>query len=135
MNEMERDILNNPELRKTPFVVPEGYFDSLRKEVSGYVRPAAVKVSLWQKIAPLAAVAAMFIIMVTAGTFFLRSTSPEDEITQEDYFVFADNYSDFGIYEEEHDDQYAHAGISEEDIIEYLIYTGVSEDIIELSKE
>lgn len=122
MNEMERDILNNPELRKSPYTVPEGYFDSLRKEVSGYVRPVAVKVSLWQRLAPLAAVAAMFIIMVTAGTFFLRSTSPEDGITQEDYIVFAGDYS-------------ADAGVSEDDIIEYLIYTGVSEDIIELSKE
>ena len=135
MNEMERDILNNLELRKSPYTVPEGYFDSLRKEVSGYVRPVAVKVSLWQKLAPLAAVAAMFIIMVTAGTFFLRSASPEDEITQEDYIVFAGDYSDFGIYEEDNDEQYADAGVSEEDIIEYLIYTGVSEDIIELSKE
>ena len=50
MNEMERDILNNQELRKTPYTVPEEYFDSLRKEVSGYVRPVAVKVSLWQKL-------------------------------------------------------------------------------------
>lgn len=135
MNEMERDILNNPELRKTPYTVPEGYFDSLRKEVSGYVRLVAVKVSLWQKLAPLAAVAAMFIIMVTAGTFFLRSASPEEDITQEDYIVFAGNYSDFGIYEEEYDEQYADAGVNADDIIEYLIYTGVSEDIIELSKE
>ena len=119
---MERDILNNPELRKSPYTVPEGYFDSLRKEVSGYARPVAVKMSLWLKLAPLAAIAAMFIIMVTAGTFFLRSTSPEDEITQEDYIVFAGDYS-------------ADAGVSEDDIIEYLIYTGVSEDIIELSKE
>ena len=135
MNEMERDILNNPELRKSPYTVPEGYFDSLRKEVGGYVRPVAVKVSLRQKLAPLAAVAAMFIIMVTAGTFFLRSTSPEDEITQEDYIVFAGDYSGFGIYEEENEEQYAEAGVSEDDIIEYLIYTGVSEEIIELSKE
>lgn len=135
MNEMERDILNNPELRKTPYTVPEGYFDSLRKEVSGYVRPVAVKVSLRQKLAPLAAVAAMFIIMVTAGTFFLRSASPEEDITQEDYIVFDGNYSDFGIYEEEYDEQYADAGVNADDIIEYLIYTGVSEDIIELSKE
>lgn len=135
MNEMERDILNNQELRKTPYTVPDGYFDSLRKEVSGYVRPVAVKVSLWQKLAPLAAVAAMFIIMVTAGTFFLRSTSSEEDITQEDYIVFAGNYSDFGIYEEEYDEQYADAGVNADDIIEYLIYTGVSEDIIELSKE
>ena len=135
MNEMERDILNNPELRKTPYTVPEGYFDSLRKEVSGYARPVVVKVSLWQKLAPLATIAAMFIIMVTAGTFFLRSTSPEDEITQEDYIVFAGEYSTFGIYEEENDEQYADAGVSADDIIEYLIYTGVSEDIIELSKE
>ena len=73
--------------------------------------------------------------MVTAGTFFLRSTSPEDEITQEDYIVFAGDYSAFGIYEEENDEQYAEAGVSEDDIIEYLIYTGVSEDIIELLKE
>ena len=135
MNEMERDILNNQELRKTPYTVPDGYFDSLRKEVSGYVRPMAVTVSLWQKLAPLAAVAAMFIIMVTAGTFFLRSTSSEEDITQEDYIVFAGNYSDFGIYEEEYDEQYADAGVNADDIIEYLIYTGVSEDIIELSKE
>ena len=135
MNTMERDILNNPELRKSPFSVPEGYFNSLRKEVSGYVRPVAVKASLWQKLAPLATIAAMFILMVTAGTFFLRSASPEEEITKEDYIVFAGDYTDFGIYEEEDDEQYADAVVNADDIIEYLIYTGVSEDIIELSKE
>ena len=52
-----------------------------------------------------------------------------------DYIVFTGDYSAFGIYEEENDEQYADAGVSEDDIIEYLIYTGVSEDIIELSKE
>ncbi len=135
MNTMERDILNNPELRKSPFSVPEGYFNSLRKEVSRYVRPVAVKASLWQKLAPLATIASMFILMVTAGTFFLRSASPEEEITKEDYIVFAGDYTDFGIYEEEDDEQYADAGVNADDIIEYLIYTGVSEDIIELSKE
>ena len=133
MKEKNRDILaDNPKLKEQVYSVPDGYFSGFKAGMTPY---ASVEPSLARRLVPYLSMAAIFIFLVTAGTFFLRSTSPEDEITQEDYIVFAGDYSGFGIYEEENEEQYAEAGVSEDDIIEYLIYTGVSEEIIELSKE
>ena len=78
--------------------------------------------------------AAMFILMVTAGTFFLKGVTSAEDLTQEDYMVFTDGYIDLELYDDGLSEQYADASISNEDIVEYLIYTGVSEELIELSK-
>jgi hypothetical protein len=76
--------------------------------------------------------AATFILMVTAGTFFLQRTTPYEEFTQEDFLVFSSDVSIMDYYEEM--DHIADAGIADEDIVEYLIYSGVSAEEIELSK-
>ena len=78
--------------------------------------------------------AAMFILMVTAGTFLLEKATPAEKMTHEDYIVFSDGYLDLEMYEDGMSAQYADASISDEDIVEYLIYTGVSEEFIEMSK-
>ena len=78
--------------------------------------------------------AAMFILMVTAGTFFLKGVTSAEDLTEEDYMVFTDGYIDLELYDDGLSEQYADASISNEDIVEYLIYTGVSEELIELSK-
>lgn len=126
------DILKDcPQLKEMPFAVPPGYFESFKIEAK---KPMVRKVSFMDRIAPYAAVAAMFIFLVTAGTLFLENSTPEYEMTEEDYVMFSDNMMNTFAYEMEYGSQMASADISEEDIINYLIYTGVTAEHIELSK-
>ena len=126
------DILKDcTELKQMPFSVPEGYFESFKKENS---MPVCRKVSLWNRIAPYAAMAAVFVFLVSAGTFLLEKSSPDYNMTEEDYVMFADNMMNTIAYEMEFGSQIAEADLSDEDIINYLIYTGVTAEHIELSK-
>lgn len=129
---MNNDILkySSDELRKMPYIVPEGYFEQVKAEIS---RSTAAEegVSLWRKAVPYISVAATFLIMVSAGTFFLEKTTQQDGMTYEDYLVHSDMLIEA---EYEQDTQIADATIAAEDIIEYLIYTGVTAEDIELSK-
>lgn len=129
---MNNDILkySSDELRKMPYTVPEGYFEQVKAEIS---RSTAAEegVSLWRKAVPYISVAATFLIMVSAGTFFLEKTTQQEGMTYEDYLVHSDMLIEA---EYEQDTQIADAAIADEDIIEYLIYTGVTAEDIELSK-
>lgn len=129
---MNNDILkySSDELRKMPYTVPEGYFEQVKAEIS---RSTAAEegVSLWRKAVPYISVAATFLLMVSAGTFFLEKTTQQDGMTYEDYLVHSDMLIEA---EYEQDTQIADATIAAEDIIEYLIYTGVTAEDIELSK-
>lgn len=129
---MNNDILkySSDELRKMPYTVPEGYFEQVKAEIS---RSTAAEegVSMWRKAVPYISVAATFLIMVSAGTFFLEKTTQQDGMTYEDYLVHSDMLIEA---EYEQDTQIADAAIADEDIIEYLIYTGVTAEDIELSK-
>lgn len=128
----ENDILKDSlELKQMPFTVPEGYF-KVFKEANA--RPVARKVSLWNRIAPYAAMAAVFVSLVTTGTFLLERSMPQYDMTEEDYVLFSDNMMNTIAYEMEYGSQLAEAEVSSEDIINYLIYTGVSAEHIELSK-
>lgn len=129
---MGNDILKDrTELKQMPFSVPEGYFDSFK---NANAVPVAKRVSLWNRIAPYASMAAVFVSLVAAGTFLLERSTPHYQMTEEDYVMFADNMMNTIAYEIEYGDQIAEADLSEEDIINYLIYTGVSAELIELSK-
>lgn len=129
---MGNDILKDcTELKQMPFSVPEGYFDSFK---NANAVPVARRVSLWNRMAPYAAMAAVFVSLVAAGTFLLERSTPQYQMTEEDYVMFADNMMNTIAYEMEYGDQIAEADLSEEDIINYLIYTGVSAELIELSK-
>lgn len=129
---MNNDILkySSDELRKMPYTVPEGYFEQVKAEIS---RSTAAEegVSLWRKAVPYISVAATFLIMVSAGTFFLEKTTQQEGMTYEDYLVHSDMLIEA---EYEQDTQIADATIAAEDIIEYLIYTGVTAEDIEQSK-
>ena len=92
------------------------------------------KIDFRARIAPYAAMAAVFIFMVTAGTFFLEKSVPEYQMTEEDYVMFSDNFMNAIAYEMEYGSALAEAELSEEDIINYLIYTGVTAEQIEFSK-
>lgn len=129
---MGNDILKDcTELKQMPFSVPEGYFDSFK---NANAVPVAKRVSLWNRMVPYVAMAAVFVSLVAAGTFFLERSTPQYQMTEEDYVMFADNMMNTIAYEMEYGDQIAEADLSEEDIINYLIYTGVSAESIELSK-
>ncbi len=131
MKEKNRDILaDNPKLKEQVYSVPDGYFSGFKAGMTPY---ASVEPSLARRLVPYLSMAAVFIFLVTAGTFFLQRTTPSDEFTQEDFILYSSNISGIGLYEEE-TDQLADAGIADEDIIEYLIYSGISAEEIELSK-
>ena len=133
MKDSERNIMYDDSLRKCPYSVPEGYFDSLKERAVKYAQPAPV-FQFKRVLYTAVSMVAMFILMVTAGTFFLKGVTSAEDLTQEDYMVFTDGYIDLELYDDGLSEQYADASISNEDIVEYLIYTGVSEELIELSK-
>ena len=131
MKEKNRDILaDNPKLKEQVYSVPDGYFSGFKAGMTPY---ASVEPSLARRLVPYLSMAAVFIFLFTAGTFFVQQTTPADEFTQEDFILYSSNISGIGLYEEE-PDQLADAGIADEDIIEYLIYSGISAEEIELSK-
>ena len=135
MKDSERNIMYDDSLRKCPYSVPEGYFDSLKERAAKYAQPTPAPVFQFKRVLYTAiSMAAMFILMGTAGTFFLKGVTPAEDMTQEDYMVFTDGYIDLELYDDGLSEQYADASITDEDIVEYLIYTGVSEELIELSK-
>ena len=133
MKDSERNIMYDDSLRKCPYSVPKGYFDSLKERAMKYAQPAPV-FQFKRVLYTAVSMAAMFIIMVTAGTFLLEKTTQTEDLTHEDYIVFSDGYIDLELYDDGLSEQYADASISNEDIVEYLIYTGVSEELIKLSK-
>lgn len=131
MKDKDKDILaENLGLRKMPFSVPEGYFETFKDSVRPYEKCEVIPFR--NRIRPYLALAAMFVLLVTAGTLFLRNTTDSDEFSQEDFLVFSGNLINTEYYEEF--DQLAVADIADEDIIEYLIYSGISAEEIELSK-
>ena len=135
MKDSERNIMYDDSLRKCPYSVPEGYFDSLKERAAKYAQPTPAPVFQFKRVLYTAvSMAAMFILMVTAGTFFLKGVTSAEDLTEEDYMVFTDGYIDLEVYDGALSEQYAEASITDEDIVEYLIYTGVSEELIELSK-
>ena len=128
----ENDILKDRlELKQMPYTVAEGYFESFKAQAA---KPMVRKIDFRARLAPYAAMAAVFIFMVTAGTFFLEKSVPEYQMTEEDYVMFSDNFMNAIAYEMEYGSALAEAELSEEDIINYLIYTGVTAEQIEFSK-
>ena len=128
----ENDILKDSlGLKQMPFTVPEGYFGAFKE---ANARPVARKVSLWNRIAPYAAMAAVFVSLVTTGTFLLERSMPQYDMTEEDYVLFSDNMMNTIAYEMGYGSQLAAAEVRSDDVINYLIYTGVSAEPIELSK-
>lgn len=127
----ENDILNNnPDLKQMPFSVPEGYFESFRIEKQA----VSIKTDLWTRVAPYAAMAAVFVLLVTVGNFLLEKSTTEYIMTEEDYILFSDNAMNTITYEMVYGDHVAEAELMDEDIINYLIYTGVSAEEIEYYK-
>ena len=136
MTDTEKDILQEPKLKKMPYSIPEGYFEKMKAEARKCTEPAPMHISIWTRLAPYAGIAAMFLFILTLGKLFVgqqdadtAGTLTEDISTYEDYLVFSD-MPDIYLNEPETEEE----GIADEDIIEYLIYIGVSENDIEHSK-
>lgn len=130
MESLKKDILaSEPKLKNMPYNVPEGYYETFKAQINPYKEK---EISLVVRLMPYAAMAAVFVFLVTVGTFFLQRTSPIDEFTQEDFLVFSSGISNTEYYESM--DHIADAGLADEDIIEYLIYSGISAEELELYK-
>ena len=126
-----------------PFTVPENFFETMKAEARKCTEPQVIHVSLWTRLAPYTAIAAMFLFIFTLGNIFLHNSSDQatastedtiDVIEYEDYLVFNEVGADVSIYYLA-EEGYAMEKADDEDIIEYLIYTGASESYIEYNKQ
>lgn len=137
MTDTEKDILQEPKLKKMPYSIPEGYFEKMKAEARKCTEPAPMHISIWTRLAPYAGIAAMFLFILTLGKLFVgqqdadtAGTLTEDISTYEDYLVFSD-MPDIYLNEPETEEE----GIADEDIIEYLIYIGATIEDIEYDNE
>ena len=129
MDKIKKDILAEiTSLRENPYTVPEGHFNDLKAQVRRPLQEPVV--TLWGKLAPYVSLAAVFVSVFAAGSLLFNRN--ELEITQEDYFLFSDNFLE--TYEMDDTYQIADAEIGDNDIIEYLIYTGITAEEIEMSE-
>ena len=108
-------------LKEMPFLLPEGYMESLRKELKTIPHRNTKKIPIFNRILPYVSLAAAFAMIVAIGGFILEKTTQQD-LSYEDYIVFSDDMTNTLLYDT--DELYADA-LSDDDIIEYLIYTGV----------
>ena len=130
---MKNDILNtlSSELRKMPYCVPEGYFDTLKQDLQRTGRTHSAEKRIRSRVASYASIAAAAAILATSGIMLMKNFMTHEDMTYEDYLVHSgaminEDYQDeITVVENE---------INEEDIIEYLIYTGVTAELIETSK-
>jgi hypothetical protein len=140
MTENNKDILQNSELKKIPYSVPEGYFDKFKAQARTYTEPKYVPVNLRSRLAPYVGIAAMFLFILVLGKIFVRPdiTAPAGADVK-DIAVMTDDYEDYLVFSDL-DVYLSDAGIepdelSDEDIIEYLIYIGATEKYIESNNE
>ena len=108
MKTTEKDILQNKQLKQTTYNVPDGYFSSLEQKLKAIPEQKEETPTLRKRLAPYAAMAAMFAMIMAAGGFFVGKSWTENNITE----------------------QYADV-VTEDDIIEYLIYTDVEIEELE----
>ena len=70
-----KNILEQDSLKRTPFTVPEGYFDTVEDRVRQRIaQPAKASSRLWTVLKPGIAVAAMFLIIFGIGYATLSLT-------------------------------------------------------------
>lgn len=144
MTQMNKDILRNPEMKKTPYSVPEGYFDSLKAQARKYAGPHQVPVNIWSRLAPYAGIAAMFLFILLLGKTFVGSNaSISADISEENIAVINEDYEDYLVFSDIDVTDVRYSGedvnepdeMNDEEIVEYLIYIGATERYIESNKE
>lgn len=127
------DILaSRPDLKDRPFGVPEGYFESFKKDMAG--KAAKPQTSLWKKSIPYMAAAASLALVLSVGSLVKDIFTSGNDFSDEDYILFSNSFISTAEYDNSDSYQFADAELMDEDIVEYLIYLGVSPESIELSK-
>ena len=126
MNRRETDM-ESPDVKKNPFLLPEGYFDGIRGSVSDRISGSVARRNhkqRWPRIAYVAAVSCLFVAgYITIPRFFTDSPAPE---AAEVYFIesglLSTSFIDFFDEEmmEEMDAIDAEENIPEEEIVSYL---------------
>ena len=128
-----QDILTSQkELKDTPFVVPEGYFESFKSEMVAKITTR--ENSPWKNTMPYVATAAAVALLMAVGSLIKDTLQATETYSQEEYILFSDNLISTEIYDDASAEQYAEAELLEEDIIQYLIYIGAELESIELEK-
>lgn len=119
-----KDILEN--IGKTPYKVPEGYFETFAEKVRPWEQKHEKPL---RKVTPYLSMAAMFAIIVAAGTLMMRFMQPADDLQEYGSHFYCDLIPNtetvcYSYGEETYT-------LSEDDIIEYLIYNGTNTDDLE----
>ena len=143
-------ILGSGAMRSNSFEVPADYFSSLRSRLGAIpssVNPSEVpvevpvpvfdeevvssskKLSFWDRVKPYVAVAAAFLVMVTAGNALLRSSvsSSEPFSTERGFDYVVQNTNPYYLMMQQ--DKYLQEdgdSLSDDEIQEYLISSGLS---------
>ena len=79
MKTQDNDILKQDgNLKETPFSLPEGYMESLRKELKTIPQRNTKKIPIFNRIIPYVSLAAAFAMIVTIGGFILEKTTQQD---------------------------------------------------------
>lgn len=126
----EKDILQTRfELKKSPFTVPEGYFEEFK---AGNRRPDNNKAfPVWRKVVSFASIAAALTAFVITGYIFLRKVTPSDSSFSEEYIAYL--VSNFPVTEDA--DEFFYSGYKEtedDEVVQILILSGIEpEEILE----
>ena len=126
----DKNILEG--INKTPFTVPDGYFNSIKANI----RPPERKFTL----TPYLSLAAMFAVIVLTGTIILKTTkdAPSEDIYCTFYYCdLLPTIDDGGLLmpiefqrdgqpDETEKQQDERNLVSDEHLIDYLIYAGTS---------
>ena len=133
--ETEMDILKSAqELKTMPYSVPEGYFGKMKAELKSCALESDERRRPFvARLAPYAAMAAVFVFLVTAGTFLLERMTPTVQEEMDEFYFYSNLMPVTDPYAIE-SVQLAPEEVAEEDIVEYLIYSGITAEVIELSK-
>lgn len=126
----DKDILGRPELRKNPYTVPDGYFNSVKESIRITDRNHHSRRRHGTGLY-IPAIAASLALLLLAGIGVLSKQEAKIEYDSIDLLVFSD------ISEESYYDLQAMSEpeeLSEEEIIEYLIYTGITLENIETNE-
>ena len=117
-----------------PYRLPEGYLADLTEQLAKqrHEIPAetAEQRTLWQILAPYAAMAAMFTIIALGGKTLAEMTGHRKGWTEQDEFIYTELMPVTGpsdqLYGLSDSEYIAETEPSDNDIVEYLIYSGVS---------
>lgn len=138
MNNELNNILNNPDLKKNPFSLPEGYIAKMEDGVREKISARSRTTSSWSVLKPAFALACSFLLIFGIGysvlhlTSTLSHTSDSEGIiadVTESYYGFDDLFSD------DNDDSSEEIEMEkmDEDMEEIITYLGSELSAYELS--